>query len=62
LSTSCANEAFFGRQNKIIDQRQYTMLVSTVILSAFAPTLIAHKLFQPTTKTIRAWGGFTDVR
>ena len=48
--------ALFGLQNKIIDQRQYTMLVSTVILSAFVPTLIAQKFFQPTTRTMRAWG------
>jgi Kef-type K+ transport system membrane component KefB len=48
--------ALFGLQNKIIDQRQYTMLVSTVILSAFVPTLLAQKFFQPTTRTMRAWG------
>jgi Kef-type K+ transport system membrane component KefB len=48
--------ALFGLQNKIIDQSQYTMLVSTVILSAFVPTLIAQKLFQPTLKTMHAWG------
>jgi Kef-type K+ transport system membrane component KefB len=35
--------ALFGLQNKIIDQRQYTILVSVVILSAFVPTLIAQK-------------------
>src|SRR5213595_1251586 len=40
--------ALFGLQNKIIDQRQYTVLVSVVILSAFVPTLIAQKFFQPT--------------
>jgi Kef-type K+ transport system membrane component KefB len=48
--------ALFGLQNKIIDQRQYTMLVSTVILSAFVPTLIAQKFFQPTTRRMQAWG------
>ena len=37
--------ALFGLQNKIIDQRQYTILVSVVILSAFIPTLIA-KVFS----------------
>jgi Kef-type K+ transport system membrane component KefB len=48
--------ALFGLQNKIIDQAQYTLLVSTVILSAFVPTLIAQKLFQPKLKTMHAWG------
>jgi hypothetical protein len=27
-----------------------------VILSAFVPTLVAQKLFQPTAKTMHAWG------
>jgi Kef-type K+ transport system membrane component KefB len=48
--------ALFGLQNKIIDQNQYSVLVTVVILSAFIPTLIAQKLFQPTTKTMVAWG------
>jgi Kef-type K+ transport system membrane component KefB len=48
--------ALFGSQNKIIDQSQYTILVTVVILSAFVPTLIAQKFFQPTIKTMRAWG------
>jgi len=48
--------ALFALQNKIIDQRQYTILVTVVILSAFVPSLIAQKLFQPTLKTMRAWG------
>lgn len=48
--------ALFGLQNKIIDQTQYTMLVSTVILSAFVPTLIAQKFFQPTVEMMHAWG------
>src|SRR5260221_10888748 len=38
------------------DQRQYTILVTVMILSAFVPTLIAQKFFQPTLKTMRAWG------
>ena len=42
--------ALFALQNHIIDQRQYTILVSVVILSAFIPTLIAQKLFQPQPK------------
>jgi len=48
--------ALFGLQNKIIDQNQYTILVSVVILSAFVPTLIAQKFFQPTVQTMHAWG------
>lgn len=48
--------ALFGLQNKIIDQRQYTILVSVVILSAFVPTLIAQKFFQPTVEAMHEWG------
>jgi len=48
--------ALFGFQNKIIDQRQYTILVTVVILSAFVPTLFAQKVFQPTKDAMRAWG------
>ena len=48
--------ALFGLQNHIIDQSQYTVLVTVVILSAFVPTLIAQKLFQPKIETMVAWG------
>ena len=48
--------ALFGLQNKIIDQRQYTILVTVVILSAFVPTLIAQKFFQPSRDAMHAWG------
>jgi len=48
--------ALFGLQNKIIDQQQYSVLVTVVILSAFVPTVIAQKLFQPTVRTMAAWG------
>ncbi len=48
--------ALFGLQNHIIDQRQYTILVTVVILSAFVPTLIAQKFFQPTMDAMHAWG------
>jgi len=48
--------ALFGLQNKIIDQRQYTILVSVVILSAFVPTLITQKFFQPSVEAMHAWG------
>jgi Kef-type K+ transport system membrane component KefB len=48
--------ALFGLQNHIIDQRQYTILVTVVILSAFIPTLIAQKFFQPSKGAMHAWG------
>src|SRR5438309_2677928 len=48
--------ALFGLQNHIIDQRQYTILVTVVILSAFVPTLLAQKFFQPTKGAMHAWG------
>jgi Kef-type K+ transport system membrane component KefB len=40
--------ALFGYTRGIIDQEQYTILVTAVILSAVVPTLIAQKWFQPT--------------
>jgi len=42
--------ALFGYTNKIINQEQYTMLVTAVILSAVVPTIIAQKWFQPELK------------
>src|SRR6266702_1169498 len=48
--------ALFGLQNHIIDQRQYTILVTVVILSALVPTLFAQKFFQPTKEAMHAWG------
>ena len=39
--------ALFGFTNHIIDQDQYTVLVTAVILSAVVPTLIAERWFQP---------------
>src|SRR5881628_352009 len=48
--------ALFGLQNHIIDRTQYTLLVSTVILIAFVPTLFAQKFFQPSIETILVWG------
>ncbi|HXR47380.1 MAG TPA: cation:proton antiporter [Candidatus Limnocylindrales bacterium] len=50
--------ALFGLQNQIINQSQYTVLVTVVILSAFVPTLIAQKFFQPTIETMVEWGKF----
>jgi Kef-type K+ transport system membrane component KefB len=48
--------ALFGLNNHIIDQKQYTILVTVVILSAIIPTLIAQKFFQPEVNTMIAWG------
>lgn len=48
--------ALFGLQNHLIDQRQYSILVTVVILSAFVPTLIAQKFFQPSVNAMHAWG------
>jgi Kef-type K+ transport system membrane component KefB len=48
--------ALFGLNNKIIDQTQYTILVTVVILSAIVPTLIAQQFFQPKEETMIAWG------
>jgi len=39
--------ALFGFTNKIINQDQYTILVTVVILSAVVPTIIAQRWFQP---------------
>ena len=43
--------ALFGLTNKIINQNQYTILVTAVIGSAVVPTLIAQRWFQPELKT-----------
>ena len=39
--------ALFGLENHLIDQTQYTILVTVVIGSAIVPTLIAQSFFQP---------------
>jgi hypothetical protein len=44
--------ALFGLTNKIIDQSQYTVLVTAVIGSAVVPTLIAQRWFQPEFKAV----------
>jgi Kef-type K+ transport system membrane component KefB len=48
--------ALFGLNNHIIDQKQYTILVTVVILSAIIPTLVAQKFFQPEIQTMIDWG------
>lgn len=37
----------YGLTNNLITQAQYSQLVTVVILSAFVPTLIAQRFFQP---------------
>jgi len=44
--------ALFGLTNKIIDQTQYTILVTAVIGSAVVPTIIAQTWFQPVFKAM----------
>jgi Kef-type K+ transport system membrane component KefB len=39
--------ALFGLENHLIDQTQYTVLVTVVILSAVVPTVIAQAFFLP---------------
>ncbi len=43
--------ALYGLTNHIIDQAAYTVLVTTVILSAVVPTLIATTFFAPRTRS-----------
>ena len=43
--------ALFGLTNHIIDQQQYTVLVTAVIGSAVVPTLIAQRWFMPAFKS-----------
>ncbi|HHZ07432.1 MAG TPA: cation:proton antiporter [Rhizobiales bacterium] len=44
--------ALFGLTNGIVDQQQYTILVTAVIGSAVVPTLIAQRWFQPAFKPV----------
>jgi hypothetical protein len=39
--------ALFGLENHLIDQTQYTVLVTVVIGSAVVPTVIAQSFFTP---------------
>ena len=45
--------ALFGLTNHIIDERQYTILLTAVIGSAVVPTIIAERWFQPVFKALR---------
>lgn len=46
--------ALYGLSHGIIDQGQYTILVTVVILSAFVPTLLAQQFFRPDVEAHRA--------
>jgi Kef-type K+ transport system membrane component KefB len=54
--------ALFGLNNHIIDQKQYTILATVVILSAVLPTIFAQKYFQPKETTMHAWGRLRDKK
>jgi Kef-type K+ transport system membrane component KefB len=49
--------ALFGLTNHIIDQTQYTILVTVVIGSAVVPTLIAQSFFLPHVAPVEAGAG-----
>jgi ABC-type Fe3+ transport system permease subunit len=53
--TTLSTWLFNTLNNHIINQKQYTILVTVVILSAVLPTLIAQKYFQPKDSTMNAW-------
>ena len=44
--------ALFGLTNHIIDEREYTILLTAVIGSAVVPTMIAQRWFQPDFKSL----------
>lgn len=48
--------ALYGLNNRIIDQKQYTILVTVVILSAVIPTLIVQRFFEPSEEAMNDWG------
>ena len=39
--------SLYGLQSGIIDQTQFSLLISVVVLSAIVPTAIAQRAFQP---------------
>jgi Kef-type K+ transport system membrane component KefB len=46
--------SLFGLTHGYIDQSQYTVLVTVVILSAIVPTLIAERFFRPDVNAVEA--------
>jgi Kef-type K+ transport system membrane component KefB len=53
--------ALYGLNNHVIDQKQYTILVTVVILSAVVPTLVAQRFFEPTEEAMNDWGTINPV-
>jgi Kef-type K+ transport system membrane component KefB len=49
--------ALFGLTNHIIDQTQYTVLVTVVIANAVVPTLVAQRYFEPPVEAAPAPAG-----
>ena len=39
--------SLYGLQSGIIDQTQFSLLISVVVLSAIIPTAIAQRFYQP---------------
>ena len=54
--------ALFGLTNHIIDQQQYTILVTAVIRNAVVPTLIAQRWFMPTLRSSDAQASTLEPR
>lgn len=52
--------ALYGLNNHIINQNQYTILVTVVILSAVVPTLVAQRFFEPTKQAMNEWGKYEN--
>jgi Kef-type K+ transport system membrane component KefB len=48
--------ALFGLTHRYINQSQYTILVTVIILSAVVPTLIAERFFRPELESEAAKG------
>jgi Kef-type K+ transport system membrane component KefB len=53
--------ALFGLTNSLITQRQYTVLLTVVILSALVPTLIAQQWFEPDLDELEDQAGQEDL-
>ncbi|HYM50840.1 MAG TPA: hypothetical protein VET65_09770, partial [Candidatus Limnocylindrales bacterium] len=45
--------ALFGLTHGYIDQRQYSILVTVVVMTALIPTLVAQAAFHPTTHALQ---------
>jgi len=46
--------SLYGLQAGIIDQSQFSLLITVVVLSAIVPTAIAQRFFQPTPEQVEA--------